>query len=143
LPAGAYRRVDDDVNGAGPLAGLAAGLSAIASDSPGARVAVAACDYPLTDPDLFRALASWDDEADLVLPRWRSHLHPLQAVWRARLGEACVEALGSGQRRVGVVVDAADARIVDAERLSGIDVARVLLNVNDSEELALARSLAG
>jgi molybdopterin-guanine dinucleotide biosynthesis protein A len=143
LPPGNYDRVDDDVAGAGPLAGLSAGLTAFATDSPGARVAVAACDYPLTDPALFRALARHDTKADLVLPRWEGHLHPLQAVWRADLGGACSEALRRGERRLSAVFTAVDARIVDAENLRGFDVARALLNVNDSEALARARLLAG
>jgi molybdopterin-guanine dinucleotide biosynthesis protein A len=142
LPEGPYVRVDDEISDAGPLAGLAAGLTAIATQAPRARVAVAACDYPFTDPALFLALASQGAE-EVVLPRWGGHLHPLQAVWSAQLGHACARALHRGQRRLDAVIQAIPARIVEAETLSGIDLARALFNMNDAEALARARMLAG
>lgn len=143
LPPGSYRRVDDVEADAGPLAGLAAGLAAIAAVAPDLRVAVSACDYPLADPRLFHALAAIEPPASLVLPRWDHHLHPLQALWSARLAESCRAALAAGERRVRAVVDTADATIVDAGTLRGtVDPDRALLNLNDAESLARARRLA-
>jgi molybdopterin-guanine dinucleotide biosynthesis protein A len=142
LPPAEYRRVDDRLTGAGPLAGLAAGLDAIASDRPAARIAVAACDYPFAEPELFRALAASDPLADLVLPRWGGHLHPLHGLWRARAGAICDALLAGGERRVQAAVDRLGGMIVDADRLTGLDPARSLLNVNDAATLARARALA-
>ncbi len=142
LPPGPYRRADDDVEDGGPLAGLAAGLAAIAAHSPDARVAVAACDYPFADPGLFRSLARARPRADLVVPRCGGHLHPTHAVWRASLAAACRSALASGERRVRPVLEAAGAEIVDADSLGVADPELVLLNVNDPESLARAREAA-
>ena len=143
LPAGAYRRADDEDPGAGPLAGLAAGLAAVAAGGLAGRVAVSACDYPFADSRTFQALAVADPAAPLVLPRWNGHLHPLQALWHTRLAESCRAALARGERRVRPVVEAAGATVVDAESLpGGIDPERALLNLNDRESLARARHLA-
>jgi molybdopterin-guanine dinucleotide biosynthesis protein A len=143
LPSGSYCRVDDVEADAGPLAGLAAGLAAIAAAAPDPRVAVSACDYPFADPRLFHALAAVEPRAELVLPRWDEHLHPLQALWSAHLGESCRVALADGERRVRAVMDTAVATIVDAGTLRGtIDPDRALFNLNDAKSLARARRLA-
>jgi molybdopterin-guanine dinucleotide biosynthesis protein A len=137
-----YARVDDDVSDGGPLAGLAAGLAAIARTDPAGRVAVAACDYPFADPSFFRALAAAQPGAELVVPRWDGHLHPLLALWSAGLAETCRRVLGSGERRVRAALEAAGACIVEGEALRpAIDPDRALLNVNDPESLARALAL--
>ena len=141
LPAGPFRRADDAIDDGGPLAGLAAGLGAIALAAPDARVAVAACDYPFADPALFLFLARKHPGADLVLPRSGGHLHPLHGIWRAKLAERCLDALSAGERRVRAVVDQG-AVIVDERELEKIDARRALLNVNDLEDLDRARTLA-
>jgi len=144
LPAGSYRRADDEEPGAGPLAGLAAGLAAILAGGLSGRVAVSACDYPFADPRTFRALAAAAPAAPLVLPRWDGHLHPLQALWHTRLAESCRTALAGGERRLRPVLEAGGAVVVDAESLPGqIDLERALLNLNDRESLERARRLAG
>ena len=138
LPPGTYRRVDDALPGAGPLAGLAAGLAAL---DDAARVAVSACDYPFTDPTLFRALAAIEPEADVVVPREVGHLHPLQAVWRVSAGAVCAALLHAGERRVRPALERLRIRVVEGAALTGVDAGRALLNVNVPDDLARARSL--
>ncbi|MGH7588011.1 MAG: molybdenum cofactor guanylyltransferase [Gemmatimonadota bacterium] len=142
LPPGPYDRVDDAVPGTGPLGGLTAGLSALESSVPEARVAVAACDGPFADPRLFRFLAARAPEADVVLPEHAGRLHPLAAVWRARAAAACRRALDRGERRVLAALDDLDHLIVPSvEFPSELDPDRVLLNLNDRSDLLRARSL--
>lgn len=141
LPSGTYRRVEDTEPGAGPLAGLAAGLAAI--DHPAERVAVSACDYPFADPALFRALHAADPAADVVVPRASGHLHPLQSVWRTDAGLVCAALLAEGERRVRFALERLTTRVIEARELQGIDPDRALLNVNVPAELELARALAG
>jgi len=140
LPSGAYRRVDDTEPGAGPLAGLAAGLAAV--ERPASRVAVSACDYPFADPTLFHALHAADPEADVVVPRAAGHLHPLQAVWRSDAGPVCAALLAEGERRVRFALARLTTRVVEARDLQGVDPDRALLNVNVPAELDRARALA-
>lgn len=140
LPPGPYRRIDDVVPGAGPLAGLAAGLTALEDSS--LRVAVSACDYPFTDPTLFRALRSIAPDADVVLPRGGGHLHPLQAVWRASAGAVCAALVHAGERRVRRALDRLRSHVLEPEAVTGVDVSRALLNVNVPDDLERARRLA-
>lgn len=139
LPPGDYRRVDDPVPDAGPLAGLAAGLAAVRD--PELPVAVCACDYPFASPEAFRALYLHSEGTDLVIPRVNDRLHPLHALWRARLAGVCVELLDAGRRRVRAATDGAKTRVIDVDTL-GADPRRVFLNLNEPSDLRRARRLA-
>lgn len=141
LPKGPYDRVDDEVAGAGPLAGLAAGLAA--ADRAGARrAAVTACDYPHADPAVLAGLAGHDPDADVVYPRWRGHDHVLHAVWDAALHRACAAALAAGRRRVDAAHADARSVAVEADILSRwADPDRALLNLNERSDLDRARAL--
>ena len=138
LPPGSYRRVDDARPGEGPLAGLAAGLAAFADG--GARVAVAACDYPYADPTLFAGLDAAAPDAPVVLPVFDGRAHPLLALWRADVAASCERALARGARRVVDVLDEVGAAEVPATDLEGLDP-RAFLNVNDRESLEEAQRL--
>ena len=142
LPAGAYRRVDDERPGEGPLAGLSRGLAAIAGVWDATPVAVAACDYPHADPALFPALLAASPDAAAIVPLLDGRAHPLLAVWRSDLAAACERALARGARRVREVLDEVGAVEVDARRLLGDAADRALLNVNDPATLkkAIGRS---
>lgn len=143
LPGGPWDRVDDALAGQGPLAGLAAGLTTIAQDSPDGRVAVAACDYPFADPALFEALAARAPDADVALPRHAEHIHPLHAVWRTAAGATCAAALAEGERRVRAALDRLDTHEFEARDLTAAaDPGRALLNLNDPADLARARRSA-
>ena len=136
LPAGEYRRVDDERPGEGPLAGLSRGLAAIGGESAGAGpVAVAACDYPYAVPDLFPALLAASPGAAAIVPLLDGRAHPLLAVWRSDLSTACERALARGARRVREVLDEVGAAEVDARALLGDAAERAFQNVNDPDAL--------
>lgn len=142
LPAGPYERVDDVIPGAGPLAGLAAGLGVLERTFPDARVAVAACDGPFADPRLFGFLAGVAPGADVVLPQHAGRLQPLAAVWRARAAAACKRTLQRGERRVLAALEELEHVVVpSAELPAGLDPERILFNLNDRSDLLRARSL--
>jgi molybdopterin-guanine dinucleotide biosynthesis protein A len=140
LPAGAYRRVDDERPGDGPLAGLARALAAI--DAGAVPVAVAACDYPFAEPGLFAALLAAAPAAAVVVPRVRGRSHPLLAVWRSDVASTCERALARGVRRVREVLDEVAAIEIEVSELPGIDADRTFLNVNDRETFERATALA-
>lgn len=133
LPAGAYSRVDDRRPGDGPLAGLAVGLATI--DNGRIPIAVAACDYPYVDPMLYLALRAAAPDAPVALPVHKGQRHPLLAVWRSDAAAACERALARGERRVRAALDEIGSVEVGADELPGLDLERVLLNVNDRESL--------
>jgi molybdopterin-guanine dinucleotide biosynthesis protein A len=143
LPAGAYRRVDDELPGEGPLAGLAAGLAAINAAWDTAPVAVAACDYPHADPALFPALLAASPDAAAIVPVLDGRAHPLLAVWRSDLAFLCERALARGVRRVREVLDEAGAVEVNAREILGDAAERVFQNVNDPDTLRKALGPTG
>jgi molybdopterin-guanine dinucleotide biosynthesis protein A len=138
LPAGAFRRVDDERPGEGPLAGLSGGLAAIGAAWDTAPVAVAACDYPHADPALFPALLSVSPGATAIVPVLDGRAHPLLAIWRSDLAPACERALARGTRRVREVLDEVGAVEVDARELLGDAAEQAFQNVNDPEALRKA-----
>jgi molybdopterin-guanine dinucleotide biosynthesis protein A len=139
LPAGPYRRIDDERPGEGPLAGLAGGLAAIGEAEAVSPVAVAACDYPHADPSLFPALVAAAPGAAAVVPCLDGRAHPLLAVWRSDLAAECERALARGARRVRDVLEEVGVVELDARTLCGDEAERIFLNVNDP--LALKRAL--
>ena len=139
LPAGAYRRVDDERPDEGPLAGLSRALAAIGREWEIAPVAVAACDYPHADPALFPALLAASPDAAAIVPVLDGRAHPLLAIWKSDLAPVCERALARGARRVREVLDEVGAVEIDARGLLGDAAERVLQNVNDPDALKEAR----
>lgn len=143
LPDGDYRRVDDRVPDSGPVAGLAAGLNEHANSRTDARIAVVGCDYPFADPKVFEALAEFAPDAAVALPRWGSRTHPLHAIWNAELWLECDRAIAAGQLAVRALVQCLPHHVIDAGEIDGLtDPERVLLNLNDRDDLKRARAFS-
>lgn len=137
LPEG-VTALADRFPGAGPMAGLEAGLSAF----PGG-VFLTAVDMPFGDPDLARALAARLGENDVCLIRRESgRLEPLFAVYGPGCLPAVREGLEAGERSfVHGLFPRVKVRLVEEKDLPGFDLERVLRNVNRPEDWAAARSL--
>lgn len=137
LPAG-VRPLLDRYSGAGPMAGLEAGLSAC----PGG-VFLTAVDMPFGDPALARVLLQRLEGADVCLIRRRSgRLEPLFAVY----GPGCLtpvrESLERGERSfVYGLFPRVAVRAVEEGELPGFDLERILCNVNRPEDWAAVRPL--
>jgi molybdopterin-guanine dinucleotide biosynthesis protein A len=125
--------VDPPPAGRGPLVGIDGAFEATGD----ADLMVLACDYPLATPSLMRALTEqMSEEDDLVMMTdYAGRDHPLVGVWRRRAAPAVRRALERRQYKVrGLLVDLAVRRLGPAE-LRGVDLDRVLLNVNRPEDL--------
>lgn len=95
LGAPGYAEVADPLPGAGPLAGLAAGLAA----SPHPLVATCAVDMPLVSPEVFALLVRLRRDEDAVVPVTDTGPHPFHAVyWVGALPEVRA-ALDAGRLR--------------------------------------------
>lgn len=88
------RQVADVVPGAGPLAGIAAGLAAAASPA----VAVVAVDAPFLDLGVLARCAERLGPAPACLPEVDGTPQPLHAVWARSSAEATRAALDRGER---------------------------------------------
>lgn len=117
--------------GMGPLAGLAAALSACQSDG----LVVAACDMPCFDRAAAEFLASFADQG---WPAWAlrdraGRLHPLCGVYTQQCLPAIQAALAAGEHRVGRLFQSVGGQAISLEGTSLPDA--VVCNVNTPEEL--------
>lgn len=111
--------VRDDQEGLGPLAGLAAGLTALHGQVDAAYAS--SCDVPLLNIGFVQAVISHLGEHDLAIPRDEGYHHPLAAVYRTSLGERCEALLGEGRRRPFDLVATSDACEIDVAELRSVD----------------------
>ena len=130
------RVVLDRHPGAGPLAGLEAGLAATARR----RAFVVACDMPSLSGELVRFLAALDPGARAVVPVAGERLQPLHAVYARDLAALATTALESGVRRMEDFLE----RVVPWRRVEESEFAaipgalRSFANVNTPEDRAAA-----
>jgi molybdopterin-guanine dinucleotide biosynthesis protein A len=129
------RVVSDPIRGAGPLAGIAAGLAA----ARGSLVFVAAGDMPALSRDVVSNLVARARELPetVVVPRLEGRPEPLHAVYPTSLAGVTHRALLDGTRKVTDVLANARVAWVDFDELSTLPGAdRTFLNVNRLEDLA-------
>ena len=101
-------QVADTLLGAGPLAGIAAGLESARHD----LVAVIAVDMPAASPAVLALLAGlWRGEA-AVVPVVAGRWEPLHAVWARSAAPGIVACLQAGERRVMGALTTLGARLV-------------------------------
>jgi molybdenum cofactor guanylyltransferase len=136
-PLGALCLPDAYAN-AGPLGGLATGLSQI----EGWAICVA-CDMPMVDPAIFRFLidlaqetdAYGDHRWDAVVPQVEGRLQPLHALYHQRCLPAITARLSAGQRRMDCFLPEVRVRRVAEDELIPIDPSlRSFSNINTREE---------
>ena len=134
--------VRDEQEGLGPLAGLAAGLTALKGIAEAAYAS--SCDVPLLKPAFVRAVIDRLDDFDLVIPREDGYHHPLAAVYRTALGETCTKLLTQERRRPLDLVRTSRSCEIDVHELRSVDPdLHSLCNANTPEEYAALLKLAG
>jgi molybdopterin-guanine dinucleotide biosynthesis protein A len=133
----------DQIEGLGPLAGLAAGLEAIGES--GSLVYATATDCPFLAPGWVGRLAELIGDADLAIPRVDGRLYPLAALYRRRTILPLVRSLlDRGRLRLLDVAELARTREVGADVLRVVDPdLATLRNVNTPEEYREALLRAG
>jgi molybdopterin-guanine dinucleotide biosynthesis protein A len=126
--------VDPEPAGRGPLVGIDTAFDATGD----ADLLVLACDYPLVTADLLRCLVeALTPHDDVVLPSdLAGRDHPLVALWARPAAPAVRAAVREGRLKVrGLLADLRVHRLGPGD-LPGIDLDRVLVNVNTGEDLA-------
>jgi molybdopterin-guanine dinucleotide biosynthesis protein A len=150
--AGSYpgcpvRIVPDRWPGAGPLAGLATGLRAVAAGrgAQGVRAALVAVDLPFLVPALLQDLVARARHCDAVVPVVRGQAQPLCAVYAARVAAVAEELLRRDRRAMHDLLAVPGLRVtyVDEPALRACDPdLRSFFNVNTPEDLARAQAMA-
>jgi molybdopterin-guanine dinucleotide biosynthesis protein A len=121
----------DRYPGAGPLAGLHAGLLAGTGD----WIFMTACDTPFLNPDVIRMICTFVGEYDAVVPVSSGGKEPLQALYGRRCLAMAEQALEQGDGKLLNLLDRVRTRFVTVEELAAIpDAERSFCNVNTPGE---------
>ena len=143
------RVVPDAVEGAGPLAGLCAGLEAAAHEV----TLLVACDMPLLNMELMKYMLGFAPAYDAVIPQMASAelrapeqnaraprakdlaLHPLHAVYTKQCIVPIRDALARGERRMIAFHAAVRVRVITQEEILQYDPSGYALwNVNTPDK---------
>lgn len=133
--------VIDPVHGAGPLAGLVAGLEC-AQVRGASALLVSACDTPRASDEVFGALSrKWEAiEADALLLQTSDGIEPLIAIYRITCAAPARAALAAGKRRMTSFHDSIEVSFLDAREVA---VEAPATNINTPEELEAERQFLG
>jgi molybdopterin-guanine dinucleotide biosynthesis protein A len=125
------RRVEDRYPGAGPLAGMHAGL--LAARTPYAWVV--ACDMPDIEPALGRLLLQQAHGVEAVVPRLDGEPQSVCAIYDVRLTTRIGELLEAGEHSVATLLARSVVRYLDQADLCGVDpLMRSFRNLNTQAE---------
>jgi molybdopterin-guanine dinucleotide biosynthesis protein A len=132
----------DEFDKCGPLAGLAAGLTALAGRCEAAYVT--SCDVPLLTRQFVQRMVDLLGDSDVAIPRDAEFHHPLAAVYRCHLSERARDLISQGQRRMLSLLDDTRCRDVDISELKTVDPElQSLRNINSPDDYAWALRAAG
>jgi len=112
------RQTSDQFLGAGPLAGLHAGLTAAEHEWS----LVVACDMPLVDHRLVRYMVLLSEGHDAVVPRRGQEIEPLHALYSKACLPAISRQLESGGRRMISFFPAVRVRFVESREIAIFDL---------------------
>jgi len=125
-------QVTDLEPGAGPLAGLVAGLEAARTP----LVAVLAVDMPDANPEVLRLLAGRVGECDAAVPRTERGLEPLHAVYATAAARGLRAAFEAGERSVQRAIERLEVVVVEPDAWSDADpTGRFARNLNRPGDL--------
>ncbi len=129
--------VRDEERGRGPLAGLAAGLSALAGRADAAYLS--SCDVPFLRPAFVRRLIDLLGDQATSVPRVGGFHHPLAAVYRLEVASAVRRLLADNRLRPVFLFEQCATRVVEAGELADIDPTfQSLRNLNTPADYAAA-----
>lgn len=134
------RHTADQFVGAGPLAGLHAGLQAVQR-----RWAfIAACDMPLIDHRLVRYMVLLTEGYDAVAPRIDQAVEPLHALYSQDCLPAIEARLKDGQRRMISFYPDVRVRYMESREVAIFDrEGRSFANANTPEDWERLKTLLG
>jgi molybdopterin-guanine dinucleotide biosynthesis protein A len=126
--------VGDRHPGAGPLAGIEAGLVASRHEI----VVAVACDMPWVTPELVARLVAATVGRDAAVPRIEGRPEPVCAAYRRRAAPALAGALAAGRLQAGAAVE----ELLDVRWLDGEDPA-LFANLNTPADYERFRASVG
>jgi molybdopterin-guanine dinucleotide biosynthesis protein A len=133
LPPIAAEVVRDELDGRGPMQGLAAGLASLTGR---AEVAfVSSCDVPFLRPLFVRRVLDLLGEHSICVPRVDERLHPLAAAYRVSVLPEVQRLLAKESLKMQELFNVVATRVVTADQLRDVDPnLESLRNVNTPAE---------
>jgi molybdopterin-guanine dinucleotide biosynthesis protein A len=136
LPAG-VEIVRDDIEGRGPLQGLAGGLRALQGRCEAAYLS--SCDVPFLKQSFAQRLIELLGGNAVCVPRVGEYHHPLAAVYRVDVLDAVTRLLAADRLRPVFLFEAVPTRLVEAAELADVDPTfQTLQNLNTPEDYQAA-----
>ncbi|ACX51801.1 molybdopterin-guanine dinucleotide biosynthesis protein B [Ammonifex degensii KC4] len=134
----ADRVVSDIFPGAGPLAGIHAGLAHASHEV----IFVSACDLPFVDEKLALGITKYVEGYDAAIPCIGGRLEPLFAAYRRTCLEPATRCLQQGRRKVVSFIGEVKVRYLTEVDLAGLSPSwgRAFFNLNWDYELGLLRA---
>lgn len=133
--------VRDEPPGAGPLAGLATGLSAAAGRAEAALVVAA--DMPFVSPEAVALVLAALDGHDAAVPLFDGRQQVLHAAYAPRVAGLARQALRDGESSVLALLRRLDVAEAPEAAVRAVDPqGRTFFGVNTRDDLALARRWA-
>lgn len=122
----------------GPLGGIYTGLSV----SSTRYNVVTACDLPFLQRDLLRYMVSKAPGFDAVVPRMRSFIEPLCAIYSKRCMNIIAGLISENRLRIQCLLERVEVRYIDEDEIDSFDPAHLsFLNINTAADLDRARAL--
>jgi molybdopterin-guanine dinucleotide biosynthesis protein A len=129
--------IRDEIEGKGPLGGLAAGLAALEGKADAAYLS--SCDVPFLKPEFVRRVCELLGSASVAVPRVGDYFHPLAAAYRVSVLPHVRELLAADRLRPVFLFDALPTRVIEPHELADIDPDFASLrNLNTPEEYEAA-----
>lgn len=123
----------DAFTDAGPLAGLAAGLTTLAPHRTAAFVCT--CDHPLITPAFIRRVIELSPANAPAIVEHDGRVFPLLGVYPVALVPLIIQRIQNGERRVRDLAAATNAKRIDAALLRNVDPPlHSLRNINDPQD---------
>jgi molybdopterin-guanine dinucleotide biosynthesis protein A len=135
--------VRDEIEGKGPLGGLAAGLTAL--DGRVDAAYLSSCDVPFLKEEFVQSVLSFlkpDSRLptpEIAVPRVNDYFHPLAAAYRLSVLPYVRELIATDRLRPVFLFDSVPTRVIEPHELADVDHEfRSLQNLNTPEEYAAA-----
>ncbi len=129
--------VRDELEGRGPMQGLAAGLNVLRGRAVAAFLS--ACDVPFLQPTFVQCVIELLGDHTIGVPRVGERDHPLAAVYRVDVVDTVVRLLQADRRRMRDLFAEVPTRVIEAAELADADPAfRSLQNLNTLAEYQAA-----
>ena len=142
--------VRDEIEGKGPIGGLAAGLAALEGRAEAAYLS--SCDVPFLKGEFIKRVLSFLTPGsppptpdhrlltpEIAVPRVNDYHHPLAAAYRLSVLPHVREQLAANRLRPVFLFDRVPTRIIEPHELAEVDPGfRSLQNLNTHEEYAAA-----